>query len=355
MSNLSNSYFLKFFYLVLIFIFILTFNYLIFLENIFTVPLLLYSIFIYLIIFINFYVLFFVLSFQDLIIKLFLLLLGMIVMYFISLYLSTIPLAFLKDVYPNNIRIQYYYNTVYINKIEDLFSITKFPWMTSQLYFHLILLTAGFIMDKYMNSIRNIMELKVANANLELDILKSQIHPHFLFNTLNNLYRLVMKDELAGEVVLKLSDLLRFTLYESNVKFIPLKSEVKFLEDYIELEKIRHHNYVMIEYDFNDIENDEIQIAPLLFINFVENSFKHGVNKTRGSSWVKIKLSQKSEDVRFYIVNSIPLANIATNVSGGKGINNISSRLKLLYPGKHLLNIENDKDMFTVHLKIKLT
>ncbi|KEO75944.1 hypothetical protein EL17_00075 [Anditalea andensis] len=171
---------------------------------------------------------------------------------------------------------------------------------------------------------------------------------------MNNLYRLVMKDEVAGEVVLKLSDLLRFTLYESNVESIPIKSEIKFLQDYIELEKIRHHDHVSIEYDFSAIENEENKIAPLLFINFIENAFKHGVNKSRRGSWVKVILIQKSDFLEFNISNSKPTFKKTVNTIGGKGLNNISSRLKLLYPDKHLLTIEDKEEVYSVDLKIDL-
>ncbi|KEO75943.1 hypothetical protein EL17_00070 [Anditalea andensis] len=160
MNLLNNKYnAIKYLYLVFIFSLILIFNYLIFLENIFTWPLFLYSFFNFIVILINFYTLYFIFFIKNLMAKLFFIIMGLILFYFVSLYFTTVPLKSLKDLYPHNSRIYLYYNTLYINKIKDLFSISNLAWMTSQLYFHLILLTLGVLMDKYLNSIKNVMEL----------------------------------------------------------------------------------------------------------------------------------------------------------------------------------------------------
>ncbi|WP_164674877.1 sensor histidine kinase [Anditalea andensis] len=201
---------------------------------------------------------------------------------------------------------------------------------------------------------KKITELELSNAHQEMDLLKFQIQPQFLLNTLNSLHIISKDNRKASEVVSKLSELLKFTLYDSNEALIPLKVELSFLQDYIELEKIRHHEHVNIEYDFSAIENEEIKIAPLLFINFIENAFKHGVNKTRGSSWVMIKIVQDACFLELAISNSKPKKTIQ-NAVGGKGLSNITRRLQLLYPNKHQITISNQEEVFSVHLKIDLT
>ncbi|WP_185974265.1 sensor histidine kinase [Litoribacter populi] len=208
---------------------------------------------------------------------------------------------------------------------------------------------------KYIESIKKVTDLELTNAEQKLNLLKSQLHPKFLLNTLNSLHLLTEDNGKANDVIFKLSDLLKFTLYESMEAKIPLKAELSFLQDFIELEKIRHHDNVKIEYDFSSFENDKVKIAPLLFINFIENAFKHGVNKTRGSSWVTIKLVQEPKFLEFKILNSKPnLSKAEPSSIGGKGLVNITRRLELLYPEKHYLNIENKEEVYSVHLKIDL-
>ena len=184
--------------------------------------------------------------------------------------------------------------------------------------------------------------------------MKSQIHPHFLFNTLNNLYRLVMDNEQAGEVVLKLADLLRFTLYESQTDAIPIKSVVEFLQNYLSLEKIRLKESLTLEYDFSQINNIENPIAPLLFINFIENAFKHGSKSSNDAFRVQIKLAETKNIVSFEISNSKPKKTILSDQVSGNGINNIKKRLNFLYPDRYKLEIIETPNLYKVNLNIQL-
>ncbi|WP_299702544.1 sensor histidine kinase [uncultured Pontibacter sp.] len=200
---------------------------------------------------------------------------------------------------------------------------------------------------------RNAM-LQKEKTEMELNFLRAQIHPHFLFNTLNNIYGMVMENERAGQVVLKLSDLLRFSLYESSGKRIPVGREVEFLSDYINLEQIRHHNTrVVISYNFEHIENSETPIVPLLLISFVENAFKHGVNATIGKAWVHIHLKQERQTILFEVENSKPATNKERPATAGIGIENTKRRLALLYPEKHQLSITETADSYKVSLKLQ--
>ncbi|WP_164674876.1 sensor histidine kinase [Anditalea andensis] len=204
---------------------------------------------------------------------------------------------------------------------------------------------------KYTQSLNKISELNVINSQQELDLLKSQIHPHFLFNTLNNLYRLVMNNGHAGEIVLKLSETLRFTLYETNTAFITLDKEIEFLKNYIELEKINHYSNVDLKYNFKDIQNDKILIAPMLFISFVENVLKHGRNESIDKCWIDIKLKQSKHKVFFEISNSV---SISSYPSVRKDLSNMRKRLDILYPDKYALEIYDEKSFYKVNLTLNL-
>ncbi|MBS9523593.1 histidine kinase [Litoribacter alkaliphilus] len=277
-----------------------------------------------------------------------------VLLYFCSLYTLTTPLKFMHFRYPDHQKIKFLYEGLYITSYKRLLSLRGSSFLAEQLYFFLFLFFAGSMVFRYIESMKKVTDLELKNANQQLDLLKSQIHPEFLLNTLNNLQQLTKENGKAGDVIGKLSDLMGFTLYQSKTELIPLKVELKYLEDYIELEKIRHHDHVEIDYDFSTIDNEETQLAPLLFINFIENAFKHGVNKTRGKSWVKIKLVQEANFIRFEVTNSKPKLQRTTRQSGGKGLDNITRRLMLLYPDKHQLNIENVEELYSVQLEINL-
>lgn len=294
----------------------------------------------------------------------------LLISYIISAYALTFPIKLIFDPTDHTERVVRVLEYFSPDSFSDVFSEGVFALMTSHLFFPIFVLSINSIMLRYMDSLKKVAELQIMNANLELDLLKSQVHPHFLFNTLNNLYRLVMDNEQAGQVVLKLSGLLRFSLYETGSESISLAREIQFLEDYIELEKIRHHKHVKITYDFNNIEDGDKQIAPLLFINFVENAFKHGVSRSLDYSWVEIRLQQVGNEVMFSIRNSkpnpgssappVPLTknenkeakDILINKNGGLGIENSRKRLEILYNARHLLVISDKEREFEVNLTI---
>lgn len=204
---------------------------------------------------------------------------------------------------------------------------------------------------------------KVENENLllEVNFLKSQLNPHFLFNALNNIYALTLKkDDYAPELVLKLSEMMRYTLYETNVPQVSLKKEIDFLENYIELQRVRYHNktniHFVTEYDEKEIEY--AKIAPLLLFNFVENAFKHGLNTLDEQAWIEVRVKYDKGLLTFYVANSFDRLNETANEnkkpSGGIGIENTKKRLMLLYPEKYSLSINNENNIYTVTLKIEL-
>ena len=188
----------------------------------------------------------------------------------------------------------------------------------------------------------------------ELKFLKSQIHPHFLFNTLNNLYALTLKgSKKAPEMVLKLSSLLDYMLYESNVPKVPLGREIALINNYISLEKLRHGDKLQVEFDFT-VDSLECKISPLLLLPFIENSFKHGTSKTNKAAKVKIDLNIEGKWLTMKVCNQKQDAlHFAKNYQS-ISLDNVQRRLKLLYPNQHKLTIENGKEEYKVILRIQL-
>jgi len=186
----------------------------------------------------------------------------------------------------------------------------------------------------------------------ELQFLKAQTNPHFLFNTLNNIYALARKrSDQTADVVMKLSKLLRFMLYESQKTTVSIAEEIQVVVDYIELEKIRYNEKLKI--DFTRSVHDELQpVAPLILLPFVENAFKHGISENRFNSYIRINLELKGGHLYFLCENS-KAEETAKGDAETIGLANIKRQLELLYP-KHLLEIKNEKSYFTVLLKINL-
>ncbi len=198
------------------------------------------------------------------------------------------------------------------------------------------------------------LKLEKENMRLELNLLKSQINPHFFFNTLNNIYSLVEdKDELAASIILRLSDLMRYSLYESAHDTIPLSHEINFIQNYVELERIRHREYVSITLRTGEILPN-LAIPPLILVTFVENAFKHGVKTTIEASRVHIDVRVEGNEMTFFIQNSKPQKLSRDAIHGGIGLVNVHRRLDLMYPGRYQLLVKNEPHTYTVDLKIKL-
>lgn len=203
-----------------------------------------------------------------------------------------------------------------------------------------------WIIDKQL-----IYELEKSKISTELEQLKNQINPHFLFNMLNNANVLTKKDpDKASQVLMKLSDLLRYQLYDSARAKVLLTSDIHFLEDFLNLEKVRRDNFDFVISKEGDLSG--VQIPPLLFISFVENAVKHNNDATK-SSYVNLFFNVRNNELYFRCVNSKPILKAVNNL-GGLGLVNIKRRLELLFPLTHTLEIEDDPYMYSVTLTIKL-
>ena len=198
--------------------------------------------------------------------------------------------------------------------------------------------------------------LEKINVETELKYLKAQINPHFLFNCLNSLYALTLKkSDLAPDMVLRLSDLLRYLLYEAGEKFVDLSKEVEYLKNYLELEKIRHGERLQPTLTINGSTTGK-KIAPMLFLTFLENSFKHGIAQESEMGFISINITIEGNELLFSISNSKPKENKSNLVDGpgGIGLENVKKRLNLLYPSQHTIEtIETEKE-YIVNLKLQL-
>ena len=186
-------------------------------------------------------------------------------------------------------------------------------------------------------------------SKAELALLKSQINPHFFFNTLNNLYGLtVEKSDDAPNVVLKLSDMMRYTIYMGKEDVVSLKDEINYLQNYIELHKIRYQKKVDIQFNFNNVSN--YQVPPLLYIIALENAFKHGVEKLTENAYIHINILAENNSILFEIENNYE--QLKTNSEAGIGLKNLKQRLKLLYPKKHQITIDKSDTVYKLVIKI---
>lgn len=195
-------------------------------------------------------------------------------------------------------------------------------------------------------------QLRLEKQEAELNYLKSQTNPHFLFNTLNNIYSLARdKSDLAPESILRLSKILRFMLYETSGAFISLEQEKEIISDYIALEKLRYDDSLRIDFTF-EIEDMKQNFPPLLLIPLVENAFKHGASETSDTSFVTIHLSAKQQHFQFVVKNSIEKDG-EESINENIGLSNLRKQLELLYTDYNL-SIQKDETVFTATLKINL-
>jgi LytS/YehU family sensor histidine kinase len=198
------------------------------------------------------------------------------------------------------------------------------------------------------------LQLAREKAKAELQLLKSQIHPHFLFNTLNNVYFFTLTgSQKAPEMLEQLTDMLRYILNECNRSFVPLEKEIKMVQDYITLEKIRYGDRLKMDLEIKGDYRNKM-IAPLLLIPLVENSFKHGASKMLEHPFVHLNITIDGRNLLFLLSNSRPDEVTLTQHKTHIGLNNVKKRLQLLYPATHELKIAESTGSIEVFMKISL-
>lgn len=190
----------------------------------------------------------------------------------------------------------------------------------------------------------------------ELNFLKAQINPHFLFNTLNNLYYLAYtQSPNTTEVISKLSQMMRYMIYDSNHPKVPLGKEIEYMQNYISLERLRLNNQVPITLELTG-SPDGVQITPLIFITFLENAFKHGVSNSDPDSWVEISIDVRDGECFYRVCNSkVARADKTAGEKSGIGLQNVQRRLDLSYPGQYRLEVEEDARQYCVQLDLTLS
>ncbi|TGV04727.1 sensor histidine kinase [Flavivirga rizhaonensis] len=242
--------------------------------------------------------------------------------------------------------------------VEILLDIRKlYSTYFLSLYFPtLIFFTLKLIKEKFIET-SQIEQLKREKSLAELNFLKAQIHPHFLFNTLNNLYVLTLqKSKKAPETVLKLSQILDYMLYQCNDKHVTIEKELELIQNYIDLEKLRYGERLELKLNKN-IDNPQTKIAPLILVSIIENAFKHGISSTIDKTIVKIDFKVQNKTLNFNVFNtkSKLVQKDNTKYRDGIGQKNIEKQLKLIYPDKFQFKIHEEDISYTVKLNIDLS
>lgn len=215
----------------------------------------------------------------------------------------------------------------------------------------LLKLSKGYF--KMLEAEHKIVKLESENVSSELKALKLQINPHFLFNSLNNIYSLARKSSpKTGDSILILSDMMRYVLYETKSDFVKLSDEIQFFKNFVELQKLRIDENSKIELNV-DLDNTKLEIAPMILMPFFENSFKHGVKGDIGKTFAKFELKTSKNQLSFSAENNKGESNENSD-DHGIGLENVKRRLDILYPEKYVLKIEEDDNLFKVNLKLTL-
>jgi len=220
----------------------------------------------------------------------------------------------------------------------------------TSIIFILLSLLLHFTVDWFLNE-RVQRDLENQRLTAELALLKSQINPHFLFNSLNSIYSLAyQRAENTPEAILKLSEIMRYMLYECNDNKVDLANELQYLQNFIDLQKIRFGENSYVHFEVEGIITNQ-RIVPLLLISFIENAFKHGVANDPNAP-IQLKITVDDGHLQFYMHNKKHLHN--RDAAGGIGLNNVKRRLKLLYPNHYHLNINDTADTYTCELSLIL-
>jgi two-component system, LytTR family, sensor kinase len=250
------------------------------------------------------------------------------------------------------------YFDLYLNLVLDggyfgLFTFRKTVELVLD-YIFIVTLTVGpKLVKSYVDQSNQKTRLERDNLAMELNFLKSQVSPHFLFNTLNSIYRMSEKgDSKTPDTIYRLSGMMRYLLYEAKDEKLLLQKETQFIEDYVMLVKMRYNDSVRIELLMEEV-NEPYRIIPLLLIPFVENAFRHGPEQSRKGTWVRIELRIIDEKLHFHVSNGVNRAVKKAEI-GGVGMENVVKRLKLHYAGRHDLQVRETDNAYYVDLEIQL-
>ncbi len=235
------------------------------------------------------------------------------------------------------------------SSLMEIITLISFMSLLCLVHGIIALIIKGFIV--WYGDIRVKEELKQKNFETELALIKLQLEPHFLFNTINNIDVLIEKDAAKASLYLnKLSDIMRFMLYETKAEHVPLEKELAYIAKYIDLQKIRNANANYVQYETEGYPGN-ILIAPMLFIPFIENAFKHSANKKKENA-ISIRITIQKNIIHFHCSNFMEENPFSASEAGGLGNELMCKRLELLYPGKHKLEIKKEGGKYIIELTV---
>jgi len=249
-----------------------------------------------------------------------------------------------------------YYIFIPVQEWMNYKPIVKNPWAPASLlavYITAVMVILVAVFKYWVQKQQDWLRSEKERITAELQLLKAQVHPHFLFNTLNNIYSFSLESSpKTPGLILKLSSLLSYMLYDCNAELVQLEKEISVMKDYIDLEKERYGNKIEISWSIEgDAENKSI--APLLMLPFLENAFKHGTSDQVEKPWLSVDISIRQHTLRCKIVNSKNINQPYRN--NGIGIQNVKKRLSILYPEKHELKMNDEENFFVVSLLMELS
>ena len=250
------------------------------------------------------------------------------------------------------IRSFYQYHYAYSNYVSVSFAMAFMAGLRGGITVGGLAAAIKLMKHWYVEGQRN-LQLQKENTEAQLQILKAQVHPHFLFNTLNNIYSKTQNTSAAAsEMIFGLSDILRYMLYECDKPLVPLSQELKMTQEYIDLERVRYGNKLELHAGLPKATEGYF-IAPLMILPFIENCFKHGASTILDRPWINLTITIDGDEMAMKLLNGKSQENVQVN-GHGIGIENAKKRLALLYPGKHQLTIQEDREVFIVILKLRL-
>jgi two-component system sensor histidine kinase AlgZ len=254
------------------------------------------------------------------------------------------------------IHLERYFIDGYTHEEKYLYSPRFIVHVASSNLFTVIFLSMVKVVTEWFEFEAKKKSVENERLTAELNFLKAQINPHFLFNTLNNLYYLAYTNSSnTPEVIAKLSQMMRYMIYDSNHAYVPLTKEIEYMESYISLERLRLNNQIPIKFDIQG-EAQNFRITPFIFITFLENAFKHGVSNSNPGSWVNVSVSLKDNWCTYIVENSkITSAKPEAEEKSGIGLQNVSRRLELSYPERYELEVKDLADRYFVKLRIQLS
>lgn len=273
-----------------------------------------------------------------------------------GVYIAILGLAVFTMVLISKWQHYWLFKSVYEDTVtaEFFISIQGLMIISTELIILIALSMVLYLLKEWYQKERYTKELEKQRLSAELALLKQQINPHFVFNTLNTIYHLMeRRTEQAKEVLMQFSDTLSHQLYDTSKEKISIQKEIEYLKNYIAIEKLRHEDHLKLTCSWPEKNSSNYQIAPMMLIPFVENAFKHG--RSASGYWINLEMDLNHEgQLTFNIQNKINPGNGKINSKKGIGLANVRRRLNLTYPAKHELKIIENKESFTAQLKIQL-